>query len=446
MWYSGYMRRSRLLFILLFCIALASFSIPVFAQLHTLMPLPTATPVPPTLVPGLCQGTKCATAASCPKCLETIGSEQCLGRTQYVCGDCYCSAAHPTSGPCTGGWSACAEQYTGVWCRSRRCPPDLIYQIDCSCPVPTTGSGGGGGGATATPIPPSNTPGPFTALGNITVVGYLVSTSSPTCAQILAGSLLPNSFYATNPYSGPPPSQVQTTGPVSWVMTLADRIYAVIAGYATDEYVPVAYCHNTTSDPTYVVGQSGYLADGDTINFYVGFAQAGPWVQTIEGDVYGTSSLQTSIPSLIDPRVFSRTGAGGSAGVAITGGSMGLSPIPDLSITGQSYTTQNFYGDYAQRLRTTTSHALATPIATLTNLGTETTTVYTITGAASIDSALTVPAGDKVIVLVDGSLTINNSITLGSVDSFVAFIVNGDITVASTVGGTEAAPALTPMI
>ena len=125
MWYAGFMRWSRVFAMLFFFVAFVSLGEPVFAQLQTLKPLPTSTPVPPTLVPKSCIGTKCASAGSCPKYVEKPGSEQCLGRTQTECGDCYFCSATPTSGPCTGGWSGCSNEGGGMWCRSRQCPPDL---------------------------------------------------------------------------------------------------------------------------------------------------------------------------------------------------------------------------------------------------------------------------------------------------------------------------------
>jgi hypothetical protein len=235
-----------------------------------------------------------------------------------------------------------------------------------------------------------------------------------------------------------PGTLVQSGGSVSWPTAPANYEFLATGQYTSDVYTLVATCHNSTLAPTLISGTTSFLTANDTLTFYLGFAARGPWVQTVEGDVYSRSTLSTAVPVSYLPYTFTKPGTGGSQGiVTVGGGIMGVAPYPSWSVYAQPYGVQNLYATYYPRLKAGGTHALASQsITALAKSGTEQSTVYTATGPVTVDAAITIPAGDKVIVLIDGSLTINNTIKLGSSDSFVAFIVNGDITLAPSVSGT----------
>ncbi len=415
------------------------------AQVYSPTPLP---PTPTRDVNDCNSGVQCGSTAYCNSICAETGSCVGLSTVPFSCGTCWCTI--PTPPVACGAWGSCILQYNGWYCQTRWCGA-ANFQIQCGCVPEDTGSGGGGatappGSSPTSPPAPSPTSPPPGATGTITAVARLVTSTTPSCADVAAGSLLDGiniSMISSIGLPLVPASQIQSGGPVSWGSVPAGYTFLTMGSHPAGDYSPVATCYNFASDATLLTGSAAVLPASDTLNFFIGFTVRGPWVQTVEGDVYSGTTITTSIPGSVVPQTFTRPGAGGSEGVVTAGTTMTISPSPSWAVTGEPYIMQNLYATYYPRLKAGGTEALTSQsITSLANSGTEDTTVYTATGSVTVDAPITIPAGDKVIVLIDGTLTINNTVQLGSVDSFVAFIVNGNITVDPVVSGTEASPAL----
>lgn len=173
----------------------------------------------------------------------------------------------------------------------------------------------------------------------------------------------------------------------------------------------------------------------------------GAWYQTVGGEIYAKESLQSLIPSGVTPRVLVQDGSGGFPGV-VTHGSM--VPFPGYDFDG-------YWGSYGEDLVSSKNWLAfeprddqqffemfkkrfggpSTPTAGFDQVnGTKPASgVYYIVGNTSINSAWTINDGESIVLLIDGSLTINAPIQLaGTGSGFVAFITNTGITVGPTVG------------
>ena len=162
-----------------------------------------------------------------------------------------------------------------------------------------------------------------------------------------------------------------------------------------------------------------------------------PWFQARDGEVITSNRLNSRVPT---GERFIESGTGGFPGVAIYGRSAVFGQ-GDVSETGWRANTTPAsprfgYPDFEERIPVdfdpTPINSFALPVSFFNTRGEEHEGYhyYMKDGNLTMNGDLSLTPGRKVVVFVDGDLTITgNSITLPSPsDSFLMFVVNGDIT------------------
>ena len=239
-------------------------------------------------------------------------------------------------------------------------------------------------------------------------------------------------------------AQTQTDGNyVSWPNTNSGTF--TIASAAPSGYALRAACwQRDITFPTTGNGvTSSFSAQDETLSWNLGYSLQGPWAQTGGGgDVYGSGILQSYISQNTNPRFFSLTGVGGSPGVVTYGGSYDFDP--DINGLGESYvsstgwlinqsdTQTDYYQEFYSRFGSPTPTATGNiPISSQLAGSAD---PYYYNGNVTINGAAwNIPNGASVIVFVSGNLTIQTPILI-TPGGFIAFIVNGDISIDPSVG------------
>jgi hypothetical protein len=200
---------------------------------------------------------------------------------------------------------------------------------------------------------------------------------------------------------------------------------------------------------------ASFSANGETLTWNVGAVPPGAWVQTRGGDVYAPINIQSLLPSTSLPtRHFSLVGTGGYPGVVRYGmgfdfeigagdGSAYVSPTNWLASTIDRYQV-DYYDLMWRKFGGPTTpdfdvNDLASPLAQPASRE----AAYYAVGDVTTSGNWVVPAGESLIMLIDGNLIINGTITTTGT-GFVAFIVSGNIAVDPSVGTTfsSTTPAL----
>jgi len=319
------------------------------------------------------------------------------------------------------------------------------------------GGGGGGQGPTPSPRPPG--PPPIPIYGNLQAHALTATNIEDfdTCAKLQALKDCVDSGCTTISGAGAPSgieiyvygyswgTQVDAAG-VLWSDAPADTTYAVTSQDPTGTLGSYIVCHNSTSAPTFTYGNFSYLSEGDTNTYLVGMSRALPWFGVKGGgNTYGNYVLSLMPLSMVPTLKYDTTvgypgiiSSGSGFDLAESPGSVGYGNISEKNWnTNNAMTAKNWYTFFKQRL----SQGTVMPYSGLGGKPTPSApyTVYTTkdygTGDLIINETWDVQAGEKIIVLVEGSLNINNPITITG-NGFIAFVVSGNITIDGSVGTT----------
>jgi len=283
-----------------------------------------------------------------------------------------------------------------------------------------------------------------------------ISTSDTSCAAIDASTdyAVPADM-SINP-ALPPGAQTQTDeNYVTWANAPSSPSYTLSINAPSGYVIQNACWRVSNVSPSRPgastgTGLSAALYDGETLTWYgIGYSFGTPWVQTQGGDVFAQTDIEALMADTVTPREFNTT-LDGFHGTVHYGGSYDFDPVVGQS--GAGYASQNgwlvnesgyplysenCYQKYLERLDLTTTTPTS-PGAPLTEPASSATPYY-YTGNVTTTGTWNITNGENVIVVVDGDLTIGNAAGNSirrSGTGFVAFIVNGNITVNSGVGGT----------
>jgi len=247
---------------------------------------------------------------------------------------------------------------------------------------------------------------------------------------------------------------------------LADGTYASWAGIPVNETAGTTYFLAPSVSSEYVerlacwsrnmpagsgTGTAATLtADGSSLTWNIGYTLGFPWVQAEGGDVYSAGALRSYVPPGIAPRVFLRNGiTGGYPGVATYGSSYDFASAffeygeAYISSTNWLVNATNaavdyydyFYRRFGAPTTPTTDTAFSNPLA-VTKPSSSATPYYVVGDMTTSATGWTVGNSESIVIIVDGNLTIGGDIRVGTT-GFLAFIVKGNITVDSSVGGVR---------
>lgn len=327
---------------------------------------------------------------------------------------------------------------------------DTCY-FGCSGP-PTTGNPeptvAPGDTPTNTPTPILFTPSPTPQPGTVRARAVLVPNGTSACSTVQAStSYIPVGITLFG--EGVTHATTVDGAYVTWANALAGTKSFVDA--PPTDYILALACWDTDLPAAQGSAYTATLSPGSTLTWQLGYTAGAGWVQAQGGDVYSATSLRSYIPSLATSgRYFDTNGAGGTPGVVTYGTTFdfdGASTVADGAtyvsttnwLANEVHPATDYYAIMFHRFGSPTvadsTTALWTnkPVAAPVNDG----GAYYINGDLTIDSTdWTVGTGESIVVLVSGKLTINKKINITG-RGFVAFIVNGDILVDSSVGTTS---------
>lgn len=340
------------------------------------------------------------------------------------------------------GYRTCEyENAPGTFYDAPVCAEDATCGGATNTPRPTNtpaaGDGGNGGGSN-----PTNTPVPQ---GTVRARAVAVTADDTSCSTIESST----NFLSGTRFTITGQSQQIQNGPqfATWASINAGT-YVLSATFPNNFGLARGCWNRTVTVPTSGEGMGArFTTEGEILTWTVGAVPPGAWMQTRGGDVYAAGTVQSLIPSTASPsRVFSLDGSGGAPGVLRYGGAF------DFQIdagSGEAYisstnwnvnTTDRYATDYYDLMwrkfggPTTVdfdAEALAAPLTQPISRETP----YVAVGDVATSGNWVVPTGEKLILFVDGDLTINGRITTTGTGFFAA-IVKGNITVASGVGTT----------
>ena len=332
-------------------------------------------------------------------------------------------------------------------------------------PDPEDDDGGGGPAIVNFFTPPTPT-GPPPPSGTGIVNAFSLSANANdinTCDQLeqlkscldtppytgCSGQYLTGTQFYLNSYG--PEIQTGVTG-VRFDTVQSGLTWYLTVSHPSGNYSPIRFCSKTTSDPVYRENTTGsvYMLPGMTADFLVGLTSAFPWLQVRgSGNAYGGTIL-SFMPLMLTPTLlFDNTASPFSTGIVssslgvdfdysfASGGTENISTT-NWS-TNNAMTVKNWYVLFSHRL----AQAALTPYEESGGKPERVEgaryTIYTTADSPIHDLTFNQPwvvaDGEKLIVIVDGTLDIWNTITVQG-NGFVAFVVKDDITVDSTVGTT----------
>ncbi len=295
------------------------------------------------------------------------------------------------------------------------------------------GGGDGGGGATPTPTP---------VPGTVRMRAVSVPSATSTCAQLNSST-----SYIASGITLYPPGITNTTPIDGTYATWSDM--PVIPPYTTysfsdtppGDYILKLACWTRDAPGASAQGYAADLYSGSTLSWQLGYTAGTGWWQAARGgDVYASAALRSYVPASTSPRYAVLDGDGGAPGIVTYGTTYDFAS--SLSSTGDSYMSSKRWITNETYVPTdyyaVMYHRFGSPAATSTGDTTFTSKpasgTYYVNGNLTIDTAgWNVSPGETIVVLVSGNLTINQTINLSGT-GFVAFIVNGNITVDPSVG------------
>ncbi len=294
-------------------------------------------------------------------------------------------------------------------------------------------------------IDPTPTPTPTPPPGKIVIKPVQLISLNPDCSSIVGADPLPGASFAISPASGN--LQVGANSVHAWEnISIVGREYGVRAT-APLGFQPVKACY--VLDGVLRQGESAVLEPGKTITWYVVFRpNADAWFQTKGGDVYSGDSIKSPIydADTEEPRVFNlnlASGKNGTSGVVVykssadfqAGSSLGHQYVAQsanyLVRTSSLVGSIDLFASFYQKL--TSQKSVITPSGMMPSCAGATCVFYT-RGDVNIDSLWSVPAGKKIIMLIDENAGSGGNVHIGatggvrvSPGGFIAFITRRDI-------------------
>jgi len=243
---------------------------------------------------------------------------------------------------------------------------------------------------------------------------------------------------------GYPVIQTDHTG-VLYTNVLSNFIYWITATHPSGNYSPYITCNKSTLNPVNLVWQIGssfYLYPNDTTTVLVGLGSFFPWFQvTGGGNTYG-ETITSMLPLMTDPTLlFDTTSAPTSPGILSVLLEYDLADSlayrGNLNISSKNWnvkdgrTAKNWYTFFKHRLSQGT--ILPYPPGSVGKPSPVAGTVIYTTGNLTINQEWNIANGEKLIVIVEGTLNIMNHIHIAG-NGFVGFVVRDDIIIDKTVG------------
>jgi hypothetical protein len=235
----------------------------------------------------------------------------------------------------------------------------------------------------------------------------------------------------------------------SWI-NMSLSTFAIDAYHPTGNYTPFLSCYNSTIDPTYQAGYSIQLHLNETISFVVGFSPTLPWFQVQGGgNTYG-DQITNLMPVTLNPTYrYDTTAAPTSPGiVSVKTGADFSDNIAYHGTNNLSSTNWNTYQamkqmDWYLLFKTRLLQGTVVPYEGTggkpDRVADAAYTVYTtkdyMGGNLLINQPWVIADGEKLIIIVEGSLDIYAKINITG-NGFVGFVVKDNIIIDGTVGTT----------
>lgn len=298
--------------------------------------------------------------------------------------------------------------------------------------------------------------------GAIQAKAVQVSAADTSCAAVAASTNgITGTSHAFTPGSASQPTaQVQSGNNYVSFFPVVGGSYTIASTALSDYTLARACWSRALNAPLSGEALSSTLSvptDGDTLTWRLGYTFSGPWVQTGGGgNVYGAGAVTSPVSALAVPRLFSVDGSGGTPGLVTYGTSYDFDSNPLLTgetyvssanwLANDAYTNINYYDFFYRKLGGMTIENATDAVGAAIDKGAMTkpaTGTYYLKGPVTTSSiGWVMGATEKTIIIInestpgagDAGLTIGGPITI-TAGGFVAFIVNGNITVASSVGG-----------
>lgn len=345
-----------------------------------------------------------------------------------------------------GTWSTCSAGHTRT--RTRTCTEDCAATSDCAayfaanCPVGsscvTTGSG----------LSRTQTETQF-CYGQVT--GTFFDASDMIDCSGMAGA--PKIGTGTLDLTGPGEDLYSAITNGSGVYTTTDMVvpntYALTpnpgGSYIT---TPRFHCQGTVpAFVTFSSSSSSCLTQPcEVVTHDFGFWRVySGWWQAKGGSVYGGTGIQSNIPGTVaaaDQHLITQDANAQDGLAQIGSGSISLGTYPGLTVSDSGLNATSGYSgdnmDYNYFIAKMGSYT-KTALATLTSKPTYTPVadgyeIYTYTGDVTMNWSPA--AGEKVIYLIDGAVTVSANITVPT-SSFLAVIADGIITFNASVTNVD---------
>ncbi len=284
-------------------------------------------------------------------------------------------------------------------------------------------------------------------VGNVQIRAIVIPSSISTCSQVNSATnyIAESVALSSNPAA---PQMTPTDGTYATWTDVEDGTIDYIDNPPAGDVLKLA-CYTTDGGLTWGTGYEATLGAGQTLTWNLGYTVGAPWIQTGGGgDVYGATNVQSYIPAGAVPRYFALDGAGGTPGVVTYGAGydfdstlLGLGEAYVSSqgwLVNETYPATDYYAVMYHRFGSPAdADADYTGETTLTAIPSQPPkngNAYYVSGDLTIGTnPWVVGSGQSIVILVSGNLTINEPINI-TPGGFIAFIVNGDVTVDPSVG------------
>jgi hypothetical protein len=217
----------------------------------------------------------------------------------------------------------------------------------------------------------------------------------------------------------------------------------------------------------YLNSTSAHVVGNQTITGYVGVTHGGgAWTQTTSGDAYAPITVSSSIPVTAPQTYFSMNGPGGYPGLVSYGSffDVSLNPLTTGAEAGSNtlsttrwnahttYTPISLYEHFTLLLGGMTGTGdlwdADGELSATDFLSCASSDYCYFSGNPTINNPITIGANDKRILVINGALTIKNTITI-TPGGFLAVIAKDGITIDPSVGAGAPASystSITPQI
>ncbi len=340
-----------------------------------------------------------------------------------------------------GSSVVCCSPVNGGWSAWSSCQANCTQTRTCDNPSPYCGGSGCSG-------PSVQTCGGGACTANIT--GTLFDASDMTSCP---GDIGTNPAYSPLRFGGATFNVTSTTPTSQSVTTAANGTYTVAV---SPDVLPKTYSFDFSNFLTsgrvtelklQCQGATATTTTGETVTKDTGFwRQYGGWWQVIGGNVYARLGIGSSIPGSVLPTTDQKlilddvNGRDGTLSYGLLlANQLGTNPNAMVSTSQREVLSQYEGLRYDYNFYKTRMDIFASTIwdggDVTYNDGGKGYQIFKYAG--NIDLKYGGPAaGEKVIILVDGSVTVNQDITVPS-GSFLAIITNGNITFSDSVANAH---------